>query len=303
MRNLIIDTDFHMDVDDVGALALAHALADEGVVAVRAINLNTRSRWGAPAIDIINRACGRPLPIGVLAEQDDSVPEPEYARALVERFGEQSAVSTENAVSLYRRILASAAPGEITIVSIGFFDNLVGLLDSSPDEISPLSGRDLIRRTGATTLVMGGVYPAGREFNFVGSVPVTQRFLREWPDHVGFIGFEAADGLLTGAGLVRECGLDDPVAFAYRQYNGDDKGRSSWDPLTVLVAAEPERFSWGPRGRVSIDDDGVNHFQVEADGPHRILEAPADPARVAADIDRRLLRKRRELGVEYRDPS
>jgi inosine-uridine nucleoside N-ribohydrolase len=303
MRNLIIDTDFQMDVDDVGALALAHALADEGRVTIRAIALNTPSRWGAPAIDIVNRSYARPMPIGVLPGLDESVAEPEYARALVERFGEDLEVTVQDAVELYRRTLAGAAAGEITIVSIGFFDNLVALLDSGSDDISPLSGRELVRTAVGATLVMGGVYPQGREFNFVGNVRLTERFLDEWPGTVDFVGFEAANGLLTGGGLVLQNGLSDPVAFAYHQYNGHDNGRSSWDPLTLLVAGEPERFSWGPRGRVTIDQDGVNRFADMSDGPHRVLEPPANPELVAADIDRRLLRKRLPLGVEYRDPS
>lgn len=304
MIHLIIDTDFQMDVDDAGALAVAHALADDGVVSIRAVMLNTPSRWGAPALDIVNRACGRRLPIGTLPHSDESVPEPEYARSVVERFGEEPGAPVEDAVGLYRRLLSEAEPGSLTIVSIGFFDNLIALLDSAPDAHSSLSGADLVRSAVGRTLVMGGVFPEGREFNFVGDVALTRRLLMEWPLPIEFVGFETAAGMITGADLTRDRGSDDPVAHAYAVYNRGESGRDSWDPLTVFVAAHPGRFGWSHSGSVTIEQDGVNRFSADSEGSHRTLILPdADGAGVAAEIDGLLRRPNGSARVRYRDAS
>ncbi|WP_162942744.1 nucleoside hydrolase [Cryobacterium soli] len=282
---VIIDTDFHMDVDDVGALAVAHALADRGDLNVLAVMLNTPSEWGAPAIDIVNRWAGRRLPIGVLPQTNDAVPDPEYAMALVARFGAAVDLPTEPAVALYRRLLSQAEPASLTLVSIGFFDNLMALLDSEADDIAPQTGRELIRLAVRRTVVMGGVFPQGREFNFVGHVALTHRFLEDWPVSVDFVGFEVAAGLITGSDLSSVLGPNHPVAFAYATYNSGEGGRDSWDPLTVLVASETETYVWSEPCRVSIDADGVDTFEFTAVGPHRIMLPLSDPATTSAKID------------------
>ena len=57
---LIIDTDMSIDVDDVGALCVAHALADLGEVDIRAIVHDTGYSAGVGAVAILNEYYGRP---------------------------------------------------------------------------------------------------------------------------------------------------------------------------------------------------------------------------------------------------
>lgn len=79
----------------------------------------------------------------------------------------QDTSKSPNPVDLYRRILNDAQGGSITIVSIGFFDNLAALLDSGPDVYSNLTGNELIATKVKDLIVMGGDYPRYRHFTFL----------------------------------------------------------------------------------------------------------------------------------------
>src|SRR3990170_2451987 len=62
---IIFDTDIGTDVDDAGALAILHVLADRGEAKILAAMSANQNHWCAPAIDVINTYYGRPdLPIG-----------------------------------------------------------------------------------------------------------------------------------------------------------------------------------------------------------------------------------------------
>ena len=54
MVPLILDTDMSIDVDDVGALCLAHALHDLGEAELLAVTLDTGNAHGIAAISAIN---------------------------------------------------------------------------------------------------------------------------------------------------------------------------------------------------------------------------------------------------------
>ena len=85
----------------------------------------------------------------------------EYASKLAYHFPHvlQDATRAPNPVDLYRRTLSGAQNGSITIVSIGFFDNLSALLDSEPDSYSNLTGKELITAKVKELVIMGGDYP------------------------------------------------------------------------------------------------------------------------------------------------
>ena len=63
--NLIIDTDAGFDVDDIGALAVAHNLAKQGKVDILATIHCTGFELGIAAVNVINTYYGRSdIPLG-----------------------------------------------------------------------------------------------------------------------------------------------------------------------------------------------------------------------------------------------
>lgn len=291
---LILDTDLATDVDDVGALAVAHALADNGEAEILGIMHNTGYRYGPAVIRAINAYYGRPtIPVGQTKSQfadDEANP---YVKALAEKMAPDHLNDrVPDAVTEYRKILSHQPSQSVTIVSIGFLTNLRALLESNGDSISPLGGRALVKSKVANLFVMGGGYPTRTkpEFNFshLGIGPTTRALVENWPTDMVFSGFEIGVEILTGHGLA-ETPSSNPVREAYRLFHkGKIKDRWSWDQATVLAAVRgPESF-WKVqrRGRNVVRADGQNEWRDdEAIGHHAYLIRDKSPADVARTID------------------
>lgn len=142
-----------------------------------------------------------------------------------------NANTTPTPTDLYTSILESASEDSITLISIGFLNNLASLL-SSP------KGSSLITSKVHELVLMGGQYPSGWEFNFGHQDPAsTSRVLRDWPRSIPitYSGFELGLNVLSGTNLRSHAPEDCPILGAYEWYNGRcSTVRESWDPLTVL---------------------------------------------------------------------
>lgn len=277
---LYIETDIQTDVDDVGALALAMTLERQGRIRIAGVGVNTTSRWGARAVEALKAAYGAGFPVGVRRPLTDDVAGKDYARLIASA----GAADREwpDAPDLLRDILAAAVGHSVTVVSIGFFGNLARFLAAGPHAV------DLVRRKVARTIVMGGVFPSGREFNFVEDARATSSFLAGWPTPVDFVGYEAGEEVITGRRLADALGREHPVAAAYRAHSGEGEGRPSWDLIAVHLAACPEwpALVWSPPGELRIrEEDGENQWAPVPGGRHRHAILAAAPAEVAADLD------------------
>lgn len=197
-------------------------------------------------------------------------------------------------VSLYRSTLAAAPDGSVTIASIGFFENLSALLNSTADALSPLSGTELVRRKVARLVVMGGMYPAGREFNFFGDNPsLTAHVVNSWRGltPIVFSGGELGGSVMSGVRLMQEGPEADPVRQAYEWYTYG-AARPSWDPLTVLFAmgdSEPGHlFEYGNEfGYNHVFANGSNEWVYdEAVTDQRFLKLRVSNETAAAELDR-----------------
>lgn len=296
---ILIETDLCDDVDDAGALAVAHALADDGRVEILGIGINTSGHWSHSAARVLNEFYGRPdLPVGIRHPITEEIGPEDYARA-ISRMHPSAATPDRmpTAVSVLRAALAEAEDGSVTVVSIGYFGNLVGLLDSAADASSTLPGRDLVRAKVARTLVMGGVFGQRAdpdlgaepisETNFAHDVGHTARFLAEWPGPIDFVGWETAADVITGRTLPLTQGDDSPVAIAYALHSGRGTGRSSWDLLAVLLSASAleEHISWSEPGTVAIDEIARTLWTPSEDGHHRYAIVVSSADHLARIID------------------
>ncbi len=281
---LFIETDIQQDVDDLGALALAIVLEQQGRIRIAGVGVNTSSLWGAQAIETLKTAYGAEFPVGIVTPSTLDVVETDYVRLISAAVTpEESAWPT--AVELLARTLAEAEPHSVTVVSIGFFANLCALLELSGDFGR---GEQLVREKVARTVVMGGIFPSGREFNFVEDAAATDEFLRKWPTPIEFIGQEVGNDVITGRGLARDLGPEHPLAVAYESYCGSGAGRPSWDPMSVYLASRPDwpALSWSPPGTVRIRlSDGHNEWSPDPDGLHRYASLAVSPDEIAAELD------------------
>ncbi len=294
--SLIFDTDMGPDYDDVGAMAVLHALADSGEVDILATVSSNRLETTVPCIDVLNTYFGRPdiplgAPKGEAVCQDTWHAGERWTAELPARFPHRtrSASEAEDAVTVYRRVLAASPDTSVTVVTVGFFTNLRNLLESAPDEFSPLSGRDLAAAKVRRLVSMAGHFPEGLEFNVMMDAPAAAYVMEHWPTEIVLSGFEIGDKIITGR---RTAAMDvegNPVreAYAMSLAQDDPAGRNSWDQSAVLVAVRgAEPYFDLERGRLSVDpSDSTDRWRVDPDGPHARLVFREAPERIADRIE------------------
>lgn len=268
---VILDTDIAGDYDDVGAMAVLHALADKGEAKILAVVSCNAFETTVPTISVLNTYFGRPeLPVGITEGKKPYLDCPQkWAQAIIAMYPHRltSNKNAEKAVALYRRILAAAPDSSVTIVSVGFFTNLAALLASGPDQYSRLDGRSLIRQKVKQLVSMAASLPPnatkGREYNVYIDTKAARMVFEQWETPVILSPLEVGEQIHTGVPLIRDENIrNSPVKDAYAIALGKDKntsGRMSWDQTAVLAAIrgiEP----WFNVRKVNfrIEDDGSN---------------------------------------------
>lgn len=289
---IILDTDIGPDCDDAGAVAVLHELASRGEAEIAGMMHCTSNRWGAGCLDALNGYYGRPeIPVGTLRTAgflDDEAPYAKYNKPVTlgypNRYRDEAA---PDATLLYRRLLAEGEDGATVIVAIGPLINLMQLLRSEADDVSPLSGKELVARKAKHLVVMGGKFPGGLEWNFEMHPEAAAHTVLEWPTPVTFTGFEIGLDIHTGSRLYTDLPEDHPVRRSYELYVGPGQTRHSWDLTAVLYAARGHAPYWDlVRGVIGVDaTTGANAWRDDPQGPHAYLKANADPAEVAAVLD------------------
>ncbi len=254
--NIIFDTDFGPDIDDVAALAMLHTLADNGEANILAAMVSSSHYWSPGGIDAVNTYYGRPdIPIG---GRHDS-PRPgghAYVKTLANsNYGNdiKSADDVPNSVVLYRQLLNKQPNQSVTIVSVGFLTNLSDLIDTpanyNGDGIMK-TGLQLVREKVKKWVVMGGRYPEGAEFNFArggdasnGVGPFTLNAVTNWPTPIVFLGSEIGAWIRTGRELINTP-VNNPVRVAYESFfaTRSENDRPSWDQTAVLYAVRGSSF-------------------------------------------------------------
>jgi hypothetical protein len=223
---VIYETDFTLDVDDVGALAVLHALANNGEAEILAVSYNEVQSRAADAIDAINTWYGRgDIPIGLY---DKPLADPDfnhsfYINSLANMANDITDNTVDTSLNVYKQVLAQQPDNSVTIISVGFLNNLYDLLQDDPD---------LVSRKVKKLVLMGGV--AYDEFNFVRHdlVDQTQYVIENWPGPV--IVSQEGVHIKTGAAL-EHTPTDNPVRQAYyKWFNNSFQDRSSWDQVAVL---------------------------------------------------------------------
>ena len=294
---LILDTDMESDVNDVGAVAVLHALADNGEAEILATMICSNNPNSPACLAALNTYYGRPdIPIGVARARAVGRPS-RYAQRIAKEFPQDlgSSDNAPGAVPLYRKILAEQPDESVVICTIGYLTNLRNLIESRPDEISDLSGADLVARKVKLWVCMGGEFPRGRESNFKMDADSAHVSVRNWPAPIAFCGWEIGVKVDTGSWLVN---VDDtnPVRRAYELFNGV-QDRHSWDQTAVLYAVRGLGKMWldQTRGYNHVAPDGYNDWRRSPEKDHSYLIEKMPPTDVAATISQLMIQTPRSL--------
>jgi purine nucleosidase len=290
---IIFDTDMESDVDDVGALALLHALADRGEAEILGVMVCAKNPHSAACADRINTYFGRgDVPVGNVKGAGVQRAS-RYARQVAEEFPGDLASGDDapDAVQSYRQILAGRPDRSVVIVSVGYLTNLRDLLASGADGHSELGGRELVERKVRLWVCMGGHFPAGREANIRWDAAASVEALGAWPTEIIFSGWEIGTPVMTG-GRLAELPSNNPVRRAYQLFN-NLRPHHSWDQVATLYAVRgigggpaSEYWDLSPRGRLIVDPgDGSNRWQEDPQGNQRYKLAKRAPSQIAEEID------------------
>lgn len=272
---IIFDTDIGPDYDDVGALAMLHAFADNGECELLGTMASNNYPNIVPVLSVINSYFHRPeLPIGMVQGKSVALPAwQKWDSVIVAKYPHRlkSNGEAEDAVALYRKLLAAQPDGSVTIVTVGFLTNMANLLKSGPDTYSPLDGVALVKRKVAKLICMAGAFPSGKEFNVEKDAQASQYAFGYWPTQIYFSGWEIGKDILSGLPLVNSAIQNSPVKDAFAisipKSNEDVNGRKSWDQTAVLMAVHGiERYYAHVPGKIIVHEDGSNEWDARTTG-------------------------------------
>lgn len=303
---VIFDTDISADVDDVGATAVLHYLADAGEAEIVAMGVSSTFPWSPICLNALNTFFGRPdIPIGMVRMEGplaETLGTPSnYAEGIAQKFPHKlvSAKDCPPAAELYRKVLAQSPDQSVVFITVGFLTNLSALLKTDPDSYSDLSGVDLVRKKAKHWVCMGATFPKGREFNIFMDTQASIHAVSEWPTPITFSGFEIGARILTGAGL-SSLPEDDPVREAYRLYHqGRVQDRQSWDQTAVLYAVRglggglKEFWDVGSGGSLTVLENGDDAWQTTPKKSQAYLIEKKSPEDVAKAIESMMKERKR----------
>jgi len=279
---IIFDSDMGPDYDDVGAITILHALADQGEAKILATMASTKYEGVAGVLNIFNTYFNHPgIPVGV--PKGDALELRDWQHwtdTLLASYPHNIKTNAEawDAVKLYRKILAAQPDHSITIVTVGFLTNLSNLLNTNSDEYSSLSGTELVKRKVKQLVCMGGKFPSGYEFNVMKDAKASQNVYANWPTPIIFSGFEIGEKIKAGLPLIYNNSIkNDPVKDTFRiaipMAKEDSAGRKSWDETAVLVAIKGyDQWYTLQKGRIIVADDGKNTWDDTGTGQAYLVE-------------------------------
>jgi inosine-uridine nucleoside N-ribohydrolase len=271
-KNIILDTDIGPDYDDVGGMAILHALADKGECRILATIASNQYSNIAPVLSVLNTYFKRPqIPIGVVRGKAVNIPcGQKWDSLIVARYPHRIKTNNqaEDATTLYRKILAVQPDQSVTIVTIGFMTNMANLLRSKPDKASPLSGAALVKKKVKLLVSMAACFNQEmgkfKEFNVEKDSVSSKIAFDNWPGPIIFSGFEIGEKIHTGLPIIRDKSIThSPVKDIFQKSipldPNDAKGRMSWDETAVLVAVRGyEKYFDVVKGKIICNSNGSN---------------------------------------------
>lgn len=295
---VIFDTDMGPDYDDVGAIAMLHAFADEGSANILATIASTKYDGVAAVLDVFNSYFNRPdIPVGVPTGKASLLRDGQHWSDTVRKNYPHNIRNNKDAVDavqLYRRILAQQPDTSVTIITVGFLTNISNLLKSPADSLSPLTGAELVEKKVNKMVSMAGGFPEGDEFNVKIDAPASIYTFQHFSRPIIFSGFEIGKDIKTGIPLILDNTIkNSPVKDVFRisipMSQEDSAGRMSWDETAVLVGVKGHEPYYDLKpGEIIVDEKGRNKWGTEKNR-HQYLLVKSPPSEVQDAINRLIM--------------
>ena len=284
---VILDTDIGSSADDLFAMEMLYRYADEGRCKLLGIVANRQGEANAVLTDVMNTYFGYGnLPIGV---ERNGIKNPSVFidyKNLSNHKTDEGKLMFMRTISdysklpdgwqLYRQLLAAQPDHSVSICSTGFVTCLVQLLASKPDDISPLTGVELVRQKVKCLYMMAGIFSLSEEpdYNFLQDPTYAKQLFELWPREVDvvFSPMEVGNEIdYRPETVISDIDWTDihPIKQVYMKYNCDT-GQKMWDPMVVIQAVEGDAvFTLSGRGVVTLTEACGTIFTPKATGNDR----------------------------------
>ena len=293
---IIIDTDLSRWWDDATATGLANVLQQQKRVDVLGVVSDVHNPVAVAAIDAINTAYGHAdIPVGAVAHSDADTAPHGYSDVLARRLPHSVRTSDDvpDAVTLYRELLARQPDHSVTIVSLGAYTNLAGLI-ASP------SGRRLVTAKVERLVIMDGLFPGGvgpvtnqkLDLAAASAVVAGRSGAGPWPTPIAWV--DGLDGISTrvGGSLCANAPASNPMRIVYEDLFGCGPVRDGdWDAPALLFAIgdSPRVFSvLGRGGAAVLNAHGGLSWQPASARRHDFYVHVADQEKLNRRIERLL---------------
>ena len=290
---IILDCDMGSSTDDLFALMMLYRYMDMQRCRLLGVIVDRMGKANADIVDAMNLYYGYPdIPIGLETKGVENPPvwipyhNLAYARTIDSELMFRRSIGDQGhymeSYKLYRKLLSEQPDHSVKIASIGFVTSLARLLESGPDEYSPLSGVELVRRKVKTIYAMGGVFGKAVEpdYNFLQAIDFSLKFFELLPKEVDivFSPGEVGDPLdYRPEQVIADLSWTDchPIKWTY-QFLNCNTGQKIWDPQAVLHAVEGDDFyKLSERGWVTLTPNGETIFKADPKGNAR-YQHPGD---------------------------
>ena len=293
IKQIFIDTDMGSDCDDVAAVAIMahfHKLGKINLLGVSHTSANPRV---VEYLDMVCRFYGYKTKNLATASKEWGIGEfrEGFFDDVLKDFSYGAPESGLNAVQLMRKQLAKVK--DATILCIGPLNNMSRFLDSPPDEISPLSGKEILAQNVKEVVAMGGIFADKRyafygetfdvEYNIKSDVYSSKNFIENCPAKMTFVEFELGYNVKTFADTVASM-LETPIKRAYKLFKVDS--RESWDVIAALYCLFGENgyYRASADGECVVEDNGKTNFYEKQGGKHRYLIETASKESIVAYV-------------------
>lgn len=267
---VIFDTDMDTDCDDAGALAIVYEYVKRGKAELLGIITDSVSPYSAACCAALGEFYGIKRPIGTIYATEfpetetnrcvryrrhSNAMQPQQYNRMLADYVQKRDTDFPSAVEVYRSLLATAPDHSVTIVCVGLLTAVDGLLSSSADDISPLSGRELLMRKAEKIVSMGFPVRHGGNFNWDMDGEASERFLRNCP--VPIYVSPQGDDVITGGTLSDRFPAEHLLRRVYEKYTlAPRTGRASWDLIATLYGLDPQHpyLTAVERGKCDYDN-------------------------------------------------
>jgi Inosine-uridine preferring nucleoside hydrolase len=293
---VIIDTDLSRWWDDATTIGLANVLHDRGKIRILGVVSNVPNTVAVAALDAINTAYHHgDIPLGAVAGSEADTFQHGYTDEVVRRLPNSvdDHRDVPNAVRLYRRLLAKAPDKSVTIVSVGGYTNLAGLLASQRGQGGSLDGRALVADKVKRLVQMDGIFPGG------GPAFTNQKLDLEaatavvggegWPTPIAWVDGLGGVQTMVGGTLCTTEKAKHPMRIVYELlFACGPPGDGNWDAPTLLYAVGDSTgvFSeQGQGGAAVINAQGGLSWETASSRPNDLYVKVVDQQTLSQRID------------------